>query len=159
MGSVEPMPAEKVPLARLFLSAAGVMIEELHTQLDARGWQDVRHAWGFISGRLNDGPATVNDLAAFLGVSKQAASKTIEQMQRHGLVNVSNHPDDGRARLVEMTIEGQRFRHEVEEIYAGIESSWADIIGMAEVEMIREHLSHGLRTMHGGEIPPPAPLK
>ena len=113
------------PLARLFLSAAGLLVEELHVRLRAKGWKDVRHAWGFVSGRLSEGPATIYELAAFLGVSKQAASKTIEQMQIHGLVSVMNHPDDGRARLVEITAEGERFRHEVAEIYVEIESSWA----------------------------------
>lgn len=149
----------KEPLARLFLSAAGTLVDELHVRLRANGWEDVRHAWGFVSGRLTEGPTTVNELAAFLGVSKQAASKTIEQMQVHGLVKVRNHPADGRVRLVEMTPEGERFRQDVVTIYAEIEASWAAVIGDQELEMIRDTLTAYLTQVHGGIIPPPAPLK
>jgi len=147
------------PLARLFLSAAGVLVDALHGRLEAKGWRDVRHAWGFVIGRLSMGPTTVNELAEFLGVTKQAASKTIEQMQSHDLVRVSSHPDDGRMRLVELTPTGRQFRDDVEEIYAEIEASWADVIGREDMELIRERLTTSLTEMHGGTLPPPAPLK
>ena len=147
------------PLARLFLSAAGMLVDELHRQLAAKGWLDVRHSWGFVMNRLARGPASVNDLGAFLGVSKQAASRTIDQMQKHDLVSVSTHQDDGRVRMVELTAEGKRFRRDVEASYADIEASWAAIMGRDEMEMIRERLTKSLLTMHGGTLPPPAPLK
>lgn len=147
------------PLARLFLSAAGMLVGELHERLATKGWQDVRHSWGFVMGRLGRGPASVNELAAFLGVSKQAASRTIDHMQTHGLVSVSSHEDDGRMRMVELTTGGERFRRDVEASYAEIEASWATIMGREEMEMIRERLITSLTTMHGGTLPPPAPLK
>jgi DNA-binding MarR family transcriptional regulator len=148
-----------VPLARLFLSASGILVDGLHEGLAARGWRDVRHSWGFVMGRLAAGPASVSDLAAFLGVSKQAASKTVEHMQANGLVHISPHPGDGRQKIVEMTSEGQKFRKDVEEIYADLESSWADSIGRAELELMRERLTAFLIEENGGTLPPPAPLK
>lgn len=148
-----------VPLARLFLSAAGILVDELHDSLASRGWQDVRHSWGFVMGRLNAGPASVNDLADFLGVSKQAASKTVEHMQVNGLVRVSPHPEDGRQKMVEMTGKGERFRQDVETIYREVESSWAERMGQGELEHMRERLTAFLMDMNGGTLPPPAPLK
>lgn len=149
----------EVPLARLFLSAAGILVDELHEGLAARGWRDVRHAWGFAMGRLSTGHATVNDLAAFLGVSKQAASKTVEHMQANGLVRVAPHPDDGRQKIVEMTSDGERFRRDVEDIYQQVESAWAERIGRDELERMRTHLTALLTSMNDGVLPPPAPLK
>ncbi len=149
----------EVPLARLFLSATGVLVDELHEGLAARGWRDVRHSWGFVMGRLNAGPASVNDLAAFLGVSKQAASKTVEHMQANGLVRMAPHPDDGRQKIVAMTSEGERFRRDVEEIYHQVESAWAERIGRDELERMRSHLTALLTSMNDGTLPPPAPLK
>jgi DNA-binding MarR family transcriptional regulator len=150
---------ETVPLARLFLSATGVLVDGLHEGLAARGWHEVRPAWGFVMGRLQAGPASVTDLAAFLGVSKQAASKTVEHMQAHGLVRLSPHPADGRQKMVEMTGDGERFRQDVAEIYTGLESGWAESIGRAELELMRERLTAFLTDLNGGTLPPPAPLK
>jgi DNA-binding MarR family transcriptional regulator len=147
------------PLARLFLSAAGLLVHELHLRLAAEGWHDVRHSWGFVIGRLQSGPAAVNELANFLGVSKQAASKTIDHLESHGLVRISAHPDDGRMRMVELTAKGEQFRRDVEAIYDDIEGSWAAVIGQDEMEMIRERLTASLTTMYDGTLPPPAPLK
>ena len=156
------MPDErigKVPLARLFLSATGILVDGLHEGLASRGWRDVRHSWGFVMGRLNAGPASVNDLAAFLGVSKQAASKTVEHMQANGLVRLSPHPDDGRQKTVEITGDGERFRQDVEAIYNDLESSWAESMGRAELEHMRERLTAFLTELNNGTLPPPAPLK
>lgn len=149
----------EMPLARLFLSATGVLVDELHEGLASRGWRDVRHSWGFVMGRLKAGPASVNDLAAFLGVSKQAASKTVEHMQVNGLVRMAPHPDDGRLKMVMMTSEGERFRRDVQEIYRQVESAWAERIGRDELERMRSHLVALLTSMHDGTLPPPAPLK
>lgn len=156
------MPAthgEKVPLARLFLSAAGMLVDDLHAELVARGWRDVRHAWGFVLGRLSTGPASVNDLAAFLGVSKQAASKTVEHMLASGLVRISSHPEDGRRKMLEMTDEGRRFLTDVEEIYEQLEESWAGHIGRHELELMRSQLTAFLTARNDGTMPPPTPFR
>lgn len=151
--------ATKVPLARLFLSAAGLLVDELHERLAERGWRDVRHSWGFVMGRVSAGPASVNDLAAFLGVSKQAASKAIEHMQARGLVSVSSSPEDGRRKMVEMTGEGERFLSDVQSIYDDIEATWADHLSRGELEHMRQRLTALLMDIYGGTMPPPAPLK
>lgn len=148
-----------VPLARLFLSAAGILVDRLHDELASRGWEDVRHSWGFVMGRLNAGPASVNDIATFLGVSKQAASKTVEHMQANGLVRLSPHPEDGRQKMVEMSARGEQFLRDVEAIYREVEFSWAERMGQGELERMRERLTAFLTEMNGGILPPPAPLK
>jgi DNA-binding MarR family transcriptional regulator len=150
---------QREPLARLFLSAAGLLVEGLHERLAERGWTEVRHSWGFVIGRLMSGPSTVSDLAAFLGVSKQAASKTVEHMEAHGLVRVSPYPGDGRRKAVELTPDGERFRRDVEAIYAEVEASWAATIGAQTMERIRERLTAAIVAMNDGTLPPPAPLK
>jgi DNA-binding MarR family transcriptional regulator len=159
MMSEEPLRGGKEPLARLFLSAAGMLVDDLHSRLAERGWKDVRHAWGFVLVRLIAGPASVNDLATFLGVSKQAASKTIVQMESHGLVRITTHAEDKRMKTVRLTPDGERFRADVEDIYSDLEAAWAEIIGREALELIRDRLVTALTTMHGGTLPPPAPLK
>jgi DNA-binding MarR family transcriptional regulator len=160
MGDVVTNDREaNVPLARLFLSAAGILVDGLHDRLAQRGWSDVRHSWGFVLIRVGAEPASVNELAAFLGVSKQAASKTIEHMQLRGLVRMSPSPEDGRRKMIEMTGEGERFLKDVETVYEELEGDWGNLLGRHELENMRQRLTALLMELHGGTIPPPAPLK
>lgn len=146
------------PLARLFLSAASLLVDQLHAGMAEIGWTDIRHSWGFVLGRVDAGPASVSELATFLGVTKQAASKTVDQMTGAGLVQTSVSPADARVRLVEITDRGCAFRADAERIYAGIEAEWATTIGEAALEQMRDYLVTLIRGLHEGSMPPPAPL-
>ena len=49
MGAITPRaPAGGPPLARLFAIAYRQLIDGLHDRLQARGWTDVRPAFGFV---------------------------------------------------------------------------------------------------------------
>jgi DNA-binding MarR family transcriptional regulator len=50
---------------------------------------------------------TVTDLARVLGVTQQAASKQVADLERRGLVRRRDDPEDGRARLVELSDAGR----------------------------------------------------
>ena len=63
MDAVEPEPAD-VPLARLFAMAYRYFIEELHERLRARGWTDLRPAYGFVLLAARRQPTTTTALAA-----------------------------------------------------------------------------------------------
>lgn len=129
------------PLVRLFQSTVGVILRDLEQRLAERGWDDVRPTWGFVLGRMELGPTTVNDLAEYLDVSKQAASKTIEHMQARGLVRLAPFPGDGRKKILQYTEHGERFRDDVFGIVAEIEASWVSLIGEEHLATIRESLT------------------
>ena len=52
---------------------------------------------------LAEGPLSVRDLAAAVGVTHSAASQTAAQMARAGLVTHTFDPRDARRRLIELT--------------------------------------------------------
>ena len=79
MGSVTPASsAEEPPLARLFAIGYRMLIDGLHDRLRARGWSDVRPAFGFVLLAARDQPTSVSELAEVMGTTKQAASKLVE---------------------------------------------------------------------------------
>jgi DNA-binding MarR family transcriptional regulator len=142
-----------VPLARLFAIGYRVLVDGLHRRLAERGWSDVRVSYGFVLLAARDGGLRGADVAALLGVSKQAASKLVEGMQDAGYVSRRPHEGDERAKLIRLTDRGHALLATVEEIYAELESEWATLIGGAAVESLRADLTLVLERTHGGRLP------
>jgi DNA-binding MarR family transcriptional regulator len=142
-----------MPLARLMAMAFRALIDDLHAHLARRGWKDVRPAYGYVLLAGRDGSITVTEVAALLGMTKQAASKLVEGMVREGYLRRSEDPDDARSKQLKLSAKGQRLLRVVESIYAEIEGEWAAIIGAQALERIRSDLTRVLRGLHDGELP------
>jgi DNA-binding MarR family transcriptional regulator len=150
-------PADGQPLARLFAIAYRLLIDGLHERLRARGWTDVRPAFGFVLLAARDQPTTSTDLAALMGTTKQAASKLVDAMAAAGYVRREADGQDGRQRPVHLTARGRELVTAVEQIYAELEHEWALVIGAPGVEGMRRDLTYVLTTAHQGELPPVRP--
>jgi DNA-binding MarR family transcriptional regulator len=61
------------------------------------GLADLRFTDGFVFQQLVGGPVTIGALAEPLGVSQQAASKSVADLERRGYVARSRDPGDARA--------------------------------------------------------------
>lgn len=72
----------------------------------ARGFDDVRPSHGFAFLHISGGGATTVDLARHLGVTKQAASQMVLELEARGYVRRVVHPEDRRAKLVVLTESG-----------------------------------------------------
>ena len=119
---------------------------------------EVRYSDGYVFQHLVPGPLPVTRLAQRLGVSQQAASKQVADLERRRLVARTVDPDDRRSRPVELTDVGWKAvrtartaRHEIEqelvaalgpETVAGLRSGLSELsahLGAAE-EMGRRRL-------------------
>lgn len=147
------MTEPEVPLARLFAMAYRLLVDALHERLAARGWTDVRSAYGFVLLALRNGPAPLRDLPAALGTSKQAVSKLVEGMVADGYVERAVDPDDSRGKRVALTPRGRALLAAVEDIYRELESGWADVLGLERLAGLRHDLATALRAAHGGSLP------
>lgn len=148
---------DRVPLARLFAIGYRVLVDGLHRELAARGWTDVRVSYGFVLLAARSGGVRGADVAALLGVSKQAASKLVDAMQDAGYVTRQPHDRDDRAKLIRLTERGHALLAAVEQIYAELEARWAAVLGAAAVESMRADLTTVLGHPHGGRLPSIAP--
>jgi DNA-binding MarR family transcriptional regulator len=150
---IDPPP----PLARLFAMAYRMLIDDLHEALRARGWTDVRPAFGFVLLAARSRPTTATELAALMGTTKQAASKLVDTMVAAGYVERTDAADDARQRAIELTLRGKALLATVEDVYVELERGWAAVIGEARVERLRQDLVRVLTERHGGELPPVRP--
>ncbi|MEO7093096.1 MAG: MarR family winged helix-turn-helix transcriptional regulator [Polyangiales bacterium] len=143
----------RVPLARLLVMAYRQLIDGLHARLAAHGYTDVRPSFGYVLLAVREKPATGADLAALLGVTKQAASKLVDAMERGGYVKRAPHGDDARAKTIAITPRGRRFLVTVEEIYLALEDEWAVVTSKKRVEALRTDLRAVIEAAHGGVLP------
>src|SRR5215831_2820794 len=82
-------------LAALF--AGWAMADELQRRLAADGFTDARFADGVIFQHLVGEPLTIGGLADRLGVTQQAASKSVLDLERRGYTEHIPAPGDSRA--------------------------------------------------------------
>jgi len=146
------------PLARLFAIGYRSLIDGLHGRLAARGWRNVRPNYGFVLLAARGAGIQASEIAALMGVSKQAASKLVEAMEQAGYLRRAPHADDQRAKLVTLTTRGEELLAAVEDIYAELEQEWVGILDRDRVDALRTDLSTVLRAIHGGRLPPVRPL-
>ena len=125
--------SEAMALSAALLAVAGDLTHRIHDGVVARGFEGVRPAHGFAFARLAPGGATVTELAAHLGVTKQAASQLVDEIVRKGYAERRPHPDDARARLIVLTERGWACTRAAEEAAAGAVRAWGAVAGEAEV--------------------------
>lgn len=151
--------AAPIPLARLLALAYRQMIDELHTRLARTPFDDVRPTYGYVLLSLSDESATGADIAALLGVTKQAASKLLETMEAGGYVKRQPHSDDARAKSVAITAKGRRVLETVESIYRDLEAEWAGVTSQTRVESMRADLRRIVEASNGGQLPMVRPTR
>lgn len=145
------------PLARLFAIAYRQLIDGLHDRLRAQGWTDVRPAFGFVLLAAREQPTSVTELAALMGMTKQAASKLVDAMVRGGYVRRGAGAQDGRQRPVSLTGRGEELLSAVERVYTELEESWATVIGSSHLDRMRRDLLRVLSGPTDGQLPPVRP--
>jgi DNA-binding MarR family transcriptional regulator len=135
------------------------LIDQLHERLAAVGYRDVRSTYGYVLLAVRDHPTTGTDIALLLGVSKQAASKLVDEMERGGYVKRQHHAADARAKPIGITVRGKKFLAVVESIYDELEEEWARVTSRKGVEEMRNGLRQVVEAAHGGQLPAVRPTR
>ncbi|MEU2601455.1 MarR family winged helix-turn-helix transcriptional regulator [Streptomyces hirsutus] len=143
--------SEAMALSAALLAAAGELTQRIHEGVVARGFEGLRPAHGFAFARLAPDGATVTDLAAHLGMTKQAASQLVDELVRKGYAERRPHPVDARARLVVLTGSGWACARAAEAAAAEAVGAWADVLGENELRALRDRL---LRVAPNGPVRP-----
>jgi DNA-binding MarR family transcriptional regulator len=121
-------------LATLF--AGWALADEQQRRLAAEGFGDVRFNDGFVFQHLVGGPVGAAALAERMGVTQQAASKAIADLERRGYVQRAD-AGDRRARPVELSARGHAVVEAGRRHRAAIERELAERHGAERVEAAR----------------------
>jgi DNA-binding MarR family transcriptional regulator len=120
---------EAMALCTLMLAAGNAVLDGIHAGVLARGFADLRPAHGFAFVRLAPDGATISELAAHLGVTRQAAAQLVDELVTKGYVRRLPHPDDGRAQLIVLTDRGWACTRAATAAAADTVRAWAAVLG------------------------------
>ena len=138
-------PGYELPL--LLFGGFRVVIDELHAELARRGHADMRPAHGFAMQAIGFGGATASDIGRRLGISKQAAGKTVDRLEALGYVHRAGDDADRRRKLVRLTRRGIEALTLSAMIFSDIRARWAETLGQARLD----DMEASLRTMVPGD--------
>jgi DNA-binding MarR family transcriptional regulator len=122
------------------------IVDELHAELARRGHPDLRPAHGFALQAIGPHGATATEAGRRLGISKQAAGKTIDRLEALGYVKRADDDKDRRRKLVRITPRGLEALAMSALIFEDIRSRWAGALGPGRLSA----LETDLRTMAPG---------
>ena len=128
-----------LPLAALF--AGWAMADEVQRRIAADGMGDLRFADGVVFQHLVPGPLAIGELGERMGVSQQAASKAVADLERRGYVGRVAGPDDGRVRHVSLTERGRAAIEAGRRHRAALEAELAEKLGARRAEAARRLLA------------------
>ncbi|GIH93357.1 MarR family winged helix-turn-helix transcriptional regulator [Planobispora siamensis] len=95
--------AEALDLSLVALFAGWAMTEEVQRRLADDGFGGLRFNDGVVIQHLLRAPLSITALAERMGVTQQAASKAVGDMERRGLLTREPAPGDARTRLLRLT--------------------------------------------------------
>nr|WP_176573576.1 MarR family winged helix-turn-helix transcriptional regulator [Nonomuraea pusilla] len=132
------VPGFELPL-RLLL-AFRVLIDELHAELARQGHAELRPMHGFVMQAIGPRGTTAVELGRVLGVSKQAAGKTVDTLERLGYVERSTDPADTRRKIVRLTAYGMDALERSARVFDALRARWAEELGEERLRALESDL-------------------
>lgn len=145
-------------IAHLMVVAHYVQKHTMDKLTDSQRYEKLSLTYvGFIS-LLAEKDYSPGELAAKLGISKQACSKTVKELEELDLLERRTNPEDSRSSLLSLTAKGQQLLQDGNKATTEIQQQFASKIGAERVqqlivilEKLCSHLeipipSYGMRT-------------
>lgn len=136
MNHVEPASLDLATLATLASDSAGdFLLEKLHATHPA-----LRTSHGYVFQHLLVRSPTVGELAELLGVTQQAVSKSVAELESLGYVERQADPYDSRVRRVSLTAAGRSAIERGRAARAALEKELLREVGAPALEAAKKAL-------------------
>lgn len=145
-------------LTYLLGMAFQLLLGEFVRRLDELGYDEIRPVHGMAFQILRNGGATGTELAAELGITKQAVSEMVAHLEALGYVVRVPHPSGGRRQLIQLA---DRARAHLDVAGAALHKLEAEVtsqIGATSMRRLRVELAETIMALSGGDIPPLRPV-
>lgn len=138
MSSDIERPGYELPL-RLLLGFRAI-IDEVHAELARQGHGQARPLHGFVLQAVGRNGVSATELGRRLGVSKQAAAKHVDALERLGYLERVPDSSDGRSKIIKLTDRGWDMLARSGQIFDQIRARWADSIGADRLRALDDDL-------------------
>ena len=140
-------PSGERPLPVLLSRVEALFLHEFEQRLADSEFADVSLAHSANVLRFLDaGPQRASQFVGACGVSKQAVSQQIAQLEKRGYIAATPDPQDQRARILALTDRGAAAQAFLREVFGEIEDAWAQELGANDAAALRrilERLAQG----------------
>ncbi len=136
-------------LPLLLAGAFRALVDALHAELARSGHPDARPLHGFALQAVGPDGATASEVGRRLGVSKQAAAKTVAALERLGYVVREPHPADARAVQLRRSRRGEELLALSAGTFGRIHAGWVAELGAERVGALIDDLER-MATATGG---------
>jgi DNA-binding MarR family transcriptional regulator len=124
-------------LIDLSLSAYRWFEDGMLGRLKDAGWSEITRAHSRVFTSIDRGGTRSSELARRLGVTRQAAHQTIQELVDLGFLQLAPDPTSRRAKRVVLTPRGKRVVADAREIFRELEATLARRIGRKRVARLR----------------------
>ena len=136
-------------LSILFRDARSAIEAAVRADLAQNGFGDVAPAHSALLREVGDDGARPSDLAAHAGVTRQAITKLVDELERLDLVRRDPDPDDGRGVIVRYTDRGRAVLGIARKRMLALERAWAAQVGADRWAEVRSTLE----ILFGDDLP------
>ncbi len=116
--------------------------EQLQVRLEALGWGRRGRSQSLILANLANGETRASRMADNLGVSRQAMSQFLTELEKDKLIEVVPDPDDRRARIVRFTPESEAIREDAKKVLRDMERELETAMGVKDFESLKAGLQN-----------------
>lgn len=127
-------------LPLLLFAGFRALIDRLHAELARQGHPGARPVHGFALQAVGRDGVTASELGRRLGVSKQAAGKTVDRLERLGYVQRADDEADARRKLVRLTPRGWELLSRSAAIFDDLRAEWVRALGARRVRDLEASL-------------------
>jgi DNA-binding MarR family transcriptional regulator len=159
------MPAQSsatYPFGDLLALARQSWLRQMTSRLEARGYSDYRRSDAAALRLLARGPASVGKLGAGLGVTRQAARKVADILERRGFAVTEKDARDSRQLNVTITPAGLEYARAIVAVIAELNHEVcqrADLVQLAAADaVLRSALFDESARQRADRLPRPAGL-
>lgn len=131
----------KQVLGRLLVRASKSVQAHHIAQIKAGGYDDYRLGDNAVLVHLEQQGNRISTLAERCGLTKQAVSQLVNDLQKRGVVYKTRDPNDGRAQIVRFTELGLEILEAGVSAVEHTDAVIEDILGAQQAAQLRAHLS------------------
>lgn len=121
-------------LAKLLLSTFTAMVDGVVAELEREGHPGVTATHAFALEAIDDGAQSASDLARTLGVSRQAAAKTIAALEEFHYLDREDDPEDARRKRLTVTARGNEMIGIGARTFDAMRDQAAERVGVRKLE-------------------------
>lgn len=132
MAASRDLPSERLAIGQLLVRLLREFRDDLAAPRAQAGYGDVREVHFQIFGNIRMGGIRLTELADRAQLSLAAASELVNDLEGLGYLTRRPDPNDGRAKLIDLTKRGRALMADAGGRVADIERRWSKLVGARE---------------------------